>query len=164
MPTSSRLPVSFVRLLQGPAGGVGFTAFVAVIFLAIAPPAGAQSPWWHLESASSPVNLHEGVTKDEVQEITVSATGGFYELSSGEGSEGFEPDWTAQEVQEHLEVEQLYGTGNVKVTGGPGDENGSKPYIVTFEGAFADEHVPLEVIHSHNHLTGGSHRSDGNRA
>ena len=41
----------------------------------------------------------------------------------------------AGEVQEGLE--KIYGTGDVRVTGGPGDETGSKPYVVTFTGAWA---------------------------
>jgi hypothetical protein len=36
----------------------------------------AGSPWWHLASSERPTNLQAGVGRDEVQEVTVSATGG----------------------------------------------------------------------------------------
>ncbi len=36
----------------------------------------AGSPWWHVSVGERPTNLQAGVGRDEVQEVTVNATGG----------------------------------------------------------------------------------------
>jgi hypothetical protein len=110
-----------------------------------AAPALAQSPWWHLSSSSLPTYLQPGQAKDEVQEVTVSATEGKFILIDGTAfvkgelfnQKGeprfafFEWDATSEEVQTGLEG--IYGAGNVKVSpGGRGDETGTKPYVITW--------------------------------
>jgi hypothetical protein len=113
----------------------------------------ALSPWWHLTSGSRPTNIRPGSATDEVQEIAVSATAGEMflaepiafkkeELVNSRGEEEFAIlpyNASASEVQTGLE--KFYGAGNVQVAGGPGDETGSKPYVVTFTGALADRRL-----------------------
>jgi hypothetical protein len=45
-------------------------------------------------------------------------------------------------------LEELYGKGNVQVSGGPGDAAGDKPYVITFTGGLADQRVPLTAFSS----------------
>jgi hypothetical protein len=131
--------------------------FVFLSVLGHVTSARAAEPWWGLTSESWPTNLHSGLARDEVQEITVSATGGQF-IVSGSGSAKFVAfDVASQELQKSLEG--LFGVGNVLVAGGPGDEQGDKPYVVTFTGALADQEVALIEVGSslfgHSLLTGG---------
>ncbi len=105
------------------------------------------------------------VPTDEVQKLTVSATAGTFELSF----ESPLPDSTSKttaaiqwnapasgsaSVQEALEHLPNIGSGNVSVTGGPGDEKGASPYLIEFKGRYADSNVrPLQV--AEQSLTGG---------
>jgi hypothetical protein len=123
--------------------------------------ASAQLPWWHVSSISAPTNLRAGVGRDEVQVLTVRAPKpGEEQLILAEPvaieKEEFvnakgEPEFailpanaSALAVEEGLE--SFYGAGNVKVTGGPGDSTGSKPYTITFTGALADK--PLRPVNT----------------
>jgi hypothetical protein len=122
--------------------------------LAAAAPANAESPWWHMTSGSRPTNLRSepGLAPghDEVQKLTVSATSGDFFLSLHPGELALEQvvpfDATAQQVREV--VERFYGAGNVEVTEGPGDETGSKPYVIRFVGELADQRVPVLSVES----------------
>jgi hypothetical protein len=105
-------------------------------------PAAAASPWWHLASSSAPARLQEGLAQAEVQEVKVSATEGTFYLIEGTAPKHFKPfawDATAETVEKGLE--ELYGPGAVKVSGGPGNETGSTPYVVKFVGKLLDQHV-----------------------
>jgi hypothetical protein len=104
--------------------------------------ASALSPWWHLTSGARPASIQPGTAKDEVQEVAVSATEGQFLLTSGSELALFEWDATHEEVQQGLEG--IYGKGNVSVTGGPGDETGSEPYVITFVGELAGR--PVEPV------------------
>jgi len=131
---------------------------VVLVVLGNASSAFALSPWWHVTSGARPASIQPGSGKNEVQEIAVSATGGEMflaepvafkkeELVNAKGEEEFvilKFNADASEVQQGLE--KFYGTGNVQVTGGPGDETGSKPYAITFTGKLADQE--LEPINS----------------
>jgi hypothetical protein len=146
-----------------------FAAAALTSFL-LASSASAESPWWHLTSGSRPAYLHAGAGKagaNEVQRVTVKATGGTFvlaNLTSEEAKEGpffcerinseeeeefiprfaeFSFDASAAEVQAGLETICGYGPGSVEVSGGPGDEAGSKPYVITFKGPLAEKSVPL---------------------
>ncbi len=123
----------------------------ALTVLAGAPPAFAQSPWWHLTSAFAPASLSPGHAQDEVQEITISPNAAFelkvngnevgYFESAPEYPYGFFTHATAANVQAALE--SVYGAGNVEVTEGPA---GSAPLLVTSVNADADRAVgKLEV-------------------
>lgn len=140
-----------VRLMQR--NILGVTVVGVLGLLACAAPAFAQSPWWHLSSTALPTYLQPGQAKDEVQEVTVSATEGrfvLFESIAFQKGEIFnkkgEPEfsvftWNAthEEVQEGLE--KIFGAGTVRVTGGPGDEEGTKPYVITWAGRRA---APME--------------------
>jgi hypothetical protein len=119
-----------------------------------ATPAFAAKPWWYLSSDTGPAILQQGQTTDEVQEVRVSGTAGdAFELVA----EGPPPNYrtigrtsslpfdaTDEEVQAGLEG--IFGAGNVVVSGGPGDEQGTKPYFLTFTGGLSDVLVDGGVI------------------
>ena len=125
----------------------GLLAILAALALAGASPAAAEAPWWHLYSGSRPTTLAAGVATDEVQEMTVSATSGSVFLAEPKAFEEFNEgkreleevpftavpyDATAQQLQEQLET--LFPSHKVVVTGGPGNEAGDKPYVITYPG------------------------------
>jgi hypothetical protein len=134
-------------------------ATVTVVLLASAgaSSAFAAQPWWHMSISSRPVDLKAGMARDEVQEIKVAATEGevtvIEPVSYEEALDGggfavlkytfFKYDATHEEAQTALEG--IYGTGNVRVEGGPGDVTGTKPYVVTFTGELADRSLGLMV-------------------
>jgi len=139
------------------AGSLGVLAASALSLFAGVSPAFALAPWWHLTSGARPSNIDPGVAQNEVQELVVSATGGEMflaepvafakeELVNSKGEEEFvilPYDASASTVQEGLE--KFYGPGNIQVTGGPGDETGSKPYVITFTGTLADKRsLPID--------------------
>ncbi len=118
-------------------------AFIGVMLLTVlagVTPTHAEglSPWFHLASVSRPGNLQPEVAKNEVQQLTVSATKGDVFLANSERLEKGELlfatlpyNASAEQVQEALAT-KVYPSRRVIVTGGPGDEAGTKPYIVTF--------------------------------
>jgi hypothetical protein len=118
----------------------------------------ALSPWWHLTSGSRPTRIQPGVAKNEVQELTVSATSGkllLEHVQKGEivGASIVKFDASDEELKANLE--ELYGAGNVLVTGGPGDAGGSRPYVVTFTGELADQQVePMQALNSFPFIPG----------
>ena len=109
----------------------------------------ATSPWWHLRSTVRPTGLGVGAAMKEVQDVTV--TGAAHELfvladltdaKVKEIEEGkrepekftvLEVGATASAIEAGLQ--EVYGAGNVEVTGGTGAEEGTEPYVVTFTGA-----------------------------
>jgi hypothetical protein len=114
----------------------------------------AAEPWWHLNVDTAPSVLQPGQAKDEVQEVTVSATGGSFKLISNTTSRPthvFAWNATHQQLQEGLE--EMFGAGNVEVSSGQGNETGSEPYRVIFKGSLVDHAVtPMLVAPS---LSGG---------
>ncbi len=136
---------------------------VAVLVFAPAAFAGPSGmPWWGLTSGARPTDLHSGLAVNEVRTLTVSATKGEYFVAEPgarfqeELLEVFEGkrepselrdailpyNASAATVQAALET-GVYGPGNVEVTGGPGDEAGDKPYVITFKGELAGGAVGL---------------------
>jgi hypothetical protein len=61
---------------------------------------------------------------------------------------------TAAQVQSALEGLSTIGTGNVTVTGGPGDAGGTTPYVVTFTGGLAGVDI-MQITADGSALTGG---------
>jgi hypothetical protein len=136
--TAARITVLFGSLL--------------VMLAVTSSPAFAQSAWWHLSSSDAPATLQSGSAKDEVQKLAVNATGGevtvieplsLEEEEHGTGSTKFSAfayNATHQEAQAALE--EIYGAGNVRVTGGPVGKPAAvtelEPYEVTFVGELAD--------------------------
>lgn len=93
---------------------------------------------------------------DETQAVTVSATGGTFTLAlGGATTPPVAFDAGAAALQAALEALPSVGTGNVAVTGGPGDGGGTTPYQVTFRGDLAGTHVGLMAADGSS-LTGGA--------
>jgi hypothetical protein len=74
---------------------------------------------------------------NEVQEVAIRATGGSFSLRfKGEETTQLPFNATAGEVQTALNALEAINTGggSVAVSGGPGDEAATNPYVVTFSG------------------------------
>jgi hypothetical protein len=81
--------------------------------------------------------------KNEEQEVTEKAKKGNFRLVfDGEETGKIKFAATAKEVQEALEALSNIEAGDITVTGGPGDETGTKPYLVVFAGQYAGMDVP----------------------
>ncbi len=96
----------------------------------------ALAPWWGMTMGSRPTSLRPEALKSDVQELTVSATGGEFAVLKFEGEElvhRFLP-WNAKAEAVQTALEELYGSHRVEVTGGPGDAGGTTPYVITFPG------------------------------
>lgn len=138
------------------AGRVALGVVAALLLVLVgAAPAFAQVPWWHLNSGSRPSSIQPGTAKNEVQDVTVSATGGSFYLIEEAKFEfhAFKWDATSQEVQEGLEG--IYGAGNVEVAGGPQSKPGEEAwtYAVTFVGGLA--YRPVAPMLTFSALSGG---------
>jgi hypothetical protein len=111
--------------------------------------AASPAPAWSIESKAEPAYFNATETRDGVRAFTVSATGGTYELSTDGSEEAdalsapIEWDETAAGLRAKLEAVAQIGAGNVQVSGGPGDEAGSKPYVVTYVGALSASRTAL---------------------
>jgi hypothetical protein len=86
--------------------------------------------------------------QNEVQKVTVQATGGAYRFISFnpktsivEETNDIPYDATAATMQAALEQLGTIRSGNVSVSGGPGDQLGTSPYFVTFIGGLAETDV-----------------------
>src|SRR3984957_8871199 len=105
--------------------------------------ASAASPWWHLTTNLRPSSIRPGHAKDEVLQLRVEGTEGRYVLEGeGENFARVGVGATSQELQEKLEV--IYGSGNVEVTGGPGEDGGA-PYEIKFVDGMEDRPVVLSL-------------------
>jgi hypothetical protein len=83
---------------------------------------------------------------DEVQRVTVSASDGTFTLTySGQTTSALPWNATGAQVKAALEALSSIGGagGNVEVSGGPGDDTGTRPYLVTFGGALAGTDLDL---------------------
>ena len=122
---------------------IPFVAFLAVLaYSASSASAETLAPWWGVSAGARPTNLKSGVASDEVQDLMVSATKGdvfiadlarFEATGATEGFAVLPYNATATQVQEAIET-RIYPSKKVVVTGGPGDEEGTKPYVITFPG------------------------------
>ena len=92
---------------------------------------------------------------DEVQSVKVAATAGKVKLTFGGKSVEVARNATAEAAQTALEGLSSVGTGNVEVTGGPGDEGGTKPYVVKFIGDLAGENVAALEAAKGSEFAGG---------
>jgi hypothetical protein len=129
------------------------TAMLLVAF-GVSSAFGAGSAWWGLTSGSWPTHLQPGAAKNEVHEVTVTATGGDVLWVEPEAFEKSPPEIkfavfpfnaTHEVVQSALEG--LYGAGNVEVSGGPVGKPAkveNEPYLVTFTGALGG--APVQPI------------------
>lgn len=103
-----------------------------------------------------------GSPKNEKQSVKVQGTAGAFKLAwtdpfgVADETANIKFDATAKEVREALEALDTIDPGDVVVTGGPGNEAGSAPYVVEFTGAFADTDV--NAITATDTLTGGEEK------
>ena len=168
VPSLAALCVAAGRSPRSPRATAARTllASVAVSVLALSAtaalaPAAAQAnePWWHVTSGARPSYLPTSGAQDEVEKITVNATGGEFAVKyvvPGEeepqlaGSPKF--DASAAELQAVLENEHVYGPGNVEVKECSEVTECSEltpntaelhSWIVTFKGALADRAAPV---------------------
>jgi hypothetical protein len=125
-------------------------ALFVPLFLLLVPcsfaPAATPSAAWSIQMDSEPTSFNVADAQDEVARLTVTATGGTYELSREApiGEEATAPiEWnaSAEAVQHALEALPGFGAGNVTVTGGPGDAGGSKPYTITWGGPLSGQNI-----------------------
>ena len=101
-------------------------------------------------TASGLAGPYTGDSTDEVQTVTIDATGGTFTLTfDGQTTDDLDWDATAAEVQAALEALSTIGAGNVAVTG---DDGG--PYTVTFQGDLANTNVA--EMTATDALTGGA--------
>jgi hypothetical protein len=131
---------------------IGMTTALAGVGAGLAPsPALADVPQWKIVSIASPTNLQPGSPRDEVQQVTVNASGGTFALiaESSNCSEGGQTtasipyNASAAEVQSALEaISCVFPSGTVAVTGGPGGES-PVPYVITFGAVLANQPVPV---------------------
>lgn len=71
---------------------------------------------------------------DEVQKITIKAKKGNWKAGfDGSSTGNLAFNISAAELQAALEGLPGIDPGDIVVTGGPGDETGTKPYVITFE-------------------------------
>jgi hypothetical protein len=98
-----------------------------------------------------------GAPANEKQSLKVEGTGGTFKLTwEGAQTTAIKFNASAAEVQAALEALATINVGDVTVTGGPGNELGTTPYVVLFGGRFADTDVPAITADS-TALTGGNH-------
>jgi hypothetical protein len=104
-----------------------------------------------IEGAGIPANTT--ITAAEAGELTLSAP------ATASGTvivhAGLPFDAKAGEVRQALEALPTIGSGDVSVSGGPGDEAGSSPYRVHFSGDLSNTDLPLLEADSSG-LSGGS--------
>src|SRR4029077_3645889 len=132
-----------------PTLAIALAAAALLALLSASPALAAPAPWWHLTSGARPTNLHSGIARSEVQKLTISATAGEAFVRRPGHPPGHPLPFNATHEALQTLLQTLYGAGNVEVTGGPGDETGSKPYVIAFTGALADQPVePIEVFPS----------------
>jgi hypothetical protein len=147
-------------------------ASIAVILACSASLASAETlaPWWGLTSEAQPTDLQEVQGRDEVQQLTVSATKGdvvlvnlglfsfeeFFATGESKGRAVVPYNATASQLQEALAT--IYPSRKVTVTGGPGDEEGSKPYLITFPSQSVE---PPVVVGGGGFLGGGALSCEG---
>jgi hypothetical protein len=97
---------------------------------------------------------------DEVQKLTVKATSGQFRLIlSGEETSDLPFNASTEEVSQAIEsLSAVAGAGGqISVTGGPGDEAGSSPYMITFQGGLAATDEPtMSTVAGSTPLSGGA--------
>jgi hypothetical protein len=98
--------------------------------------------------------IKHGIGINEVQTLTVDATGGTLTIShEGETSGNFDFDATAAELKGICE--SFPTINEVEVTGGPGAAGGATPYIIVFKGNDRHKDMPAITADGDN-LTGGA--------
>jgi hypothetical protein len=125
------------------------------------------SPWWGITTGSRPTELR-ALLANEVQRVTVQATGGEFllaneaELFSSGFTKGFAIfKWDASAAEVQAGLEGIYGAGNVRVLKGQGNAAGSEPYEVEFTKALASQNVALLFAFGESTILGGKENLQG---
>lgn len=92
----------------------------------------------------------------EVRSLTVDATGGTFNLASGDENQDLAFNISAANLKTAIVALLDATAADVTVTGGPGDSGGTTPYVITFGGALANQAVPALTTDATS-LTGGAH-------
>jgi hypothetical protein len=110
-------------------------------------------PWPWLSAKIAEALGVTGVKGNEVETITVNATGGTFTISyASETTAPIAFNATAKEVEEALEKLPVLKAGDITVTGGPG---GTNPYVLTFGGELKEKSITPVTTHRSG-LTGGA--------
>jgi len=120
-------------------------------------PRACAMPWpWLSQKIAESLDI-VGVRSNEVERITVNATGGTFTITYGGETTGpINYNASATEVQEALDaLAGLKNPGNVTVIGGPGGAGGGTPYTLIFGGELAEQSV-TPVTTNRSGLTGGA--------
>jgi hypothetical protein len=124
--------------------------------------AAAEAPRWQLQAVPTPTHIQPNTPRNEVQKLTVTATGGtlvlvFHSTASALGQTVFTTalpyDATAVEVQEALKALNGIGNSGVVVTGGPGTATPGE-YEIAFQGEDSDVAIVSLGVQTAG-LTGG---------
>jgi hypothetical protein len=111
-------------------------------------------PWPWLSSGIATALGVGGVRSNEVETITVNATGGTFTITyAAKTTAKIVYNASATEVQGALEA--FLKPGEVTVTGGPGGAGGGTPYTLTFGGELAETAI-TPVTTDRSGLTGGA--------
>jgi hypothetical protein len=147
--------VSAIVNCRGPRRVLGATASVVALlgvgaFLSTTPAQAAPGPWWHLTLNSRPSAIEQGGAVSEVQQLTVHATGGTFQLIRTERLLGSPQTaslpYNVSAAALRSALEGIYAAGNIEVSGGPGDTGGTHPYAIDFVGELADQPIePMEA-------------------
>ncbi len=114
-------------------------------------------PWpWLSQTIAEALGVG-GVRSNEVERITVNATGGTFTITYGGETTGpIEYNASAATVQAALAgLAGLSGSGDITVLGGPGGSGGGTPYTLIFGGELAEQAV-TPVTTNRAGLTGGT--------
>jgi hypothetical protein len=110
--------------------------------------ASAQSPWWHIRSEPEPTYFHGGLARNEVEELTVQASGGDVLWASPihpvKEHAVFPYNASAHEVQ--VALEGFYGVGSVEVSGGPLVTGTGDLSAATGMGSFSEKSTEVTVL------------------
>lgn len=101
----------------------------------------------------------DGTGVDAVWTLTVDATGGNFIIGDGTETHTAAYNITAGDLQTELRTWASMGTNGVTVTGGPGDDGGTTPYVITLDTHISD--VDLDVVLTAVDDSGGTPLSGG---
>ncbi|MBS1678562.1 MAG: hypothetical protein JST08_14395 [Actinobacteria bacterium] len=139
--------------------GKGLLAVVLIAFVALAGGAdiaGAAAPAWRALAFTGPTHLPP--VTDEVQSLSVDASGGTFTLAFEGQSTGALPyDADAKVVEAALDSLPaiVAARGDVAVAEGPGNPGAETPYSVSFGGGLSGDDVP-ELTADDSGLQGGA--------
>lgn len=104
------------------------------------------------------VVIDPNAVANEQQKIIVTAEGGTFTLTFGGKTTGnIKFNATPAEVVAALNALATISAGDVKVSGGPGDSTGSKPYLISFTGGLEDQDVSQVEATGTNLTATGTH-------